>query len=558
MKGGTTLRIASAELRLIFLTPVAWVMLTVYAVMCAVFFTDVYSALVSAQASRALNSVTDIVFSSEYLGLFNNVTSYIFLFIPLVTMGIVSRDISGGAGALLRSSPVSAWQVVAGKFLAMTGYAAAMLLIAGVFVLWGAFTIENMDWPLVLTGMLGLFLLICAYSAIGIFMSSLTSYPVVAALFTFAVLAALTFLKELWQNVPFVRDVTYWLSIDGRCEGFIRGMICSEDAVYFVAVTVFFLLLSAIHLSAGRMAGRRGWSLRRYAAATAALVAVAMVSQRPSMKFYYDATETRRLTLTEESRRVMKEIHGPAVMTTYVNMLDDNGFYLALPDKFNDAREYMEQYFRFKPDLKMKNVYYWTDIHSESVARHYPGLSPEQQAEELCDVYGVNFRRLLKPEEMAAEIDLSGEEYRIVSRIETADGKSTFLRFYDDSQRRPMEKEVTAAFKRLAEGAVPVGFVRGHGERSMTGGSDRDWQAFPLPNASDIRWSTTVSTARRWTWRRESPRKCPYSCLPTRVPPCRRMSWPSWTATLNPAATFSWPPSPGERRSSLPCLKDLA
>ena len=77
------------------------------------------------------------------------------------------------------------------------------------------------DVPLLLCGMLGLFFLLCTYSAIGIFMSSLTSYQVVAALATFALLAVLSKMRDVGQDTPWIRDLTWWLSIDGRCETFI-------------------------------------------------------------------------------------------------------------------------------------------------------------------------------------------------------------------------------------------------------------------------------------------------------------------------------------------------
>lgn len=71
--------------------------------------------------------------------------------------------------------------------------------------------------------------MICAYAAIGLFMSTLTSYQVVAAVGTLAVLAVLNYIGNVGQDIPFVRDITYWLSISGRADTFFKGMICSED-----------------------------------------------------------------------------------------------------------------------------------------------------------------------------------------------------------------------------------------------------------------------------------------------------------------------------------------
>ena len=79
-----------------------------------------------------------------------------------------------------------------GKYLSMMIYGAFMMGILLLAVICGWSTIKDFDWPMVFTGLLGLYLLICAYAAIGIFMSSLTSYQIVAAIGTFAVLMILS------------------------------------------------------------------------------------------------------------------------------------------------------------------------------------------------------------------------------------------------------------------------------------------------------------------------------------------------------------------------------
>ena len=111
---------------------------------------------------------------------------------------------------------------------------------------------KDADLPLVFPGILGIYLRICAYGAIGLFMSSITSYQVVAAMGTLAVLAALNYVGEVGQDYAFVRDITYWLSISGRAYQFIDGLICTEDVLYFLIVIVLFISLSILKLRAGR------------------------------------------------------------------------------------------------------------------------------------------------------------------------------------------------------------------------------------------------------------------------------------------------------------------
>ena len=487
MKKSMILNIARAELKMIFTTPVAWIMMTVFTVLCALFFSDVLNMYAEAQAAGShLSFVTAGIFSSDN-GLFPTVQFYLFLFIPLVSMGMISRDLSTGSVKLLYSSPVTDTQIVLGKFTAMLGYGLAMLGIVLVFVLYGAWAIVNADIPLLLTGLLGFFLLISAYSAIGVFMSSLTSYQVVAALATFAAFTVLGMMGKLAQGVMWLRDITWWLSISGRCETFIAGLICSEDLIYFITVTALFLALTIMRISNRRRSRGAGARLAGYGAAVAVTVAIAFLSSRPVLMWFHDVTETEMNTITVPSREIMKRVEGKVVMTSYANILDEDGFYLGIPSRFNNDKDYFKQYLRFKPDIKLKYEYYWADAGSASVRRRFPDMTDEQRAETLADVYELNFDKFLNPEEIAAKIDLSGEGYRLVREIRLADGRSTFLRIYDDGKRMPEEKEITAAFKRLIDGSIPVGFLSGHGERNIVRSGDRDY--FIFANARTFRHS---------------------------------------------------------------------
>ena len=157
-----------------------------------------------------------------WMGIFPGFLRNLYLYIPLLTMGLMSREYSSGSIKLLFSSPVTDSQIIFGKYLSVLIYNLVLilpLLVVGVFC---GITITNADLGLLFTGILGIYLLICAYGAIGLFMSSITSYQVVAAMGTLAVLAALNYVGEVGQDYAFVRDITYWLSISGRADEFIN------------------------------------------------------------------------------------------------------------------------------------------------------------------------------------------------------------------------------------------------------------------------------------------------------------------------------------------------
>ena len=259
-------RIALAELQSLFYSPVAWLILIVFTIQCSFAFTGVVDANVVRKAmGYGVGNLTLDIYAGMH-GFFKTLQEYLYLYIPLLTMGLMSGELSSGSIKLLYSSPVRNSQIILGKYLSMLVYGLVLIGIICVYVIYSAFVVKQLDVSMVLTGLLGIYLLICAYAAIGLFMSSITSYQVVAAMGTLAIFALLNVIKGIGQNIDFVREITYWLSINGRCNEFVRGMICSEDLLYFLIVIVLFLTLSILRLKAIRQKTPWKISLGKYAA----------------------------------------------------------------------------------------------------------------------------------------------------------------------------------------------------------------------------------------------------------------------------------------------------
>ena len=140
----------------------------------------------------------------------------LYLYIPLLTMGLMSRELSSGSIKLLYSSPVSNLQIIVGKYLSVVVYGLILVAVLLMPLIFSAFVVKSADIPFMLTALLGVFITICTYAAIGLFMSTITKYQVVAAIGTLAILAVLNFIGNVGQEIDFVRDLTYWLSISGR------------------------------------------------------------------------------------------------------------------------------------------------------------------------------------------------------------------------------------------------------------------------------------------------------------------------------------------------------
>ena len=471
--------IARTELQMLFYSPVAWLILVVFGVQSGMLFADKLTGLLSSQEmGYNIEGSTITIFASRWGGVFTTMQNYLYFYIPLLTMSLVSKELSSGSIRLLYSSPITNTQIIVGKFFSMMIYGLIMIGILFLITLCSWAVVKDFELSMVLTGLLGLYLLICAYAAIGIFMSSLTSYQIVAAIGTFAVLMVLSMVGGWWQDYDFIRDVTYWLSMPGRSGKFIAGLICSEDVLYFVIVVCLFLALTIIRLNSVRQKIRFVITLGRNIGVIFLACFLGYVSALPTMKVYHDATATKSNTLTPNSQDIVAKLDGGITITTYINALDPGASWYAAPHFLKPDMARFEKYLRFKPDMKLKYVYYYDTTSNPMLDKRFPNATLREKMVEVCKIYGLDSNKFMGPEEIRKIIDLSGENNTFVRQIVRDNGEKAWLRIYNDMQRFPSEKEISAAFKRMVMDLPKVGFVEGHGERSYSGGKDRDYSAF--------------------------------------------------------------------------------
>jgi ABC-2 type transport system permease protein len=189
----TIYRIAKTELQSLFYSPIAWLILVIFFIQCAVTFNGTLGSLVtSMELYGRTGAATGGLFASRMGGLFPSIQSYLYLYIPLLTMSLMTREFASGSIKLLYSSPITNRQIILGKYFAMMVYSLVMLACVGTFCVLAMCVVDNLDIPYMLTGLLGLYLLMCTYSAIGLFMSCITTYQIVAAICTLTVLFLLS------------------------------------------------------------------------------------------------------------------------------------------------------------------------------------------------------------------------------------------------------------------------------------------------------------------------------------------------------------------------------
>ena len=401
------------------------------------------------------------------------IQSTLYLYIPLLTMGLMSREYSSGSIKLLFSSPISSLQIILGKYLSMLIYGLIMMGSVLVLVIVGYFSIKDFDLSLVLSGWLGLYLLMATYAAIGLFMSTLTSYQIVAALGTLTLISFLNFIGSLWQHIEGVREVMYWFSLKGRADEPIRGLICSEDILYFILVSGMFLGFSVLKLQFARQSCSMSVKVGKYVGLVACVALFGYISTIPQLKCFYDATANKDRTITPNSQEILKQVDGGLTITSYVNLLDKFG-YLGMPSNWFNTRNIFETFTRFKPETKLKSYYYYDNAAGANALRE----EMDKAIERLVLTSDINSKSILTPEQMREKIDLSAEEYRYVFLLERENGQKAFLRMYDDQGKYPSEAEISAVLKTMISKSPRIAFLGGHGERSIHDRSGVNYTSF--------------------------------------------------------------------------------
>ena len=184
------LSIAKREFRSLFLSPLAWVILAVIQVILAWSFFTSIDAFFSIQAElttlKNAPGVTDLVVSPLF-----EVASIILLMItPLLSMRLISEEKRNKTMSLLLSAPVTITEIVLGKYLGLLFFILTMLLLIILMPLSLSMGTE-LDYAKLFSGAFGLLLMLAAFSAAGLYMSSLTDNPMIAAISTFGILLLL-------------------------------------------------------------------------------------------------------------------------------------------------------------------------------------------------------------------------------------------------------------------------------------------------------------------------------------------------------------------------------
>ena len=253
--------IAMRELRSQIYSPVAWLVATLYLFAAGYFFFGLvssfstllrnytyYAQVMSNPALLDQLNLNDVVVA----GLFRNLVVLYLFFIPILTMRSFAEERKLGTDELLLTAPVTAGQIVTGKFAGTLAVVGTLVLTTGLFL--GLLSMHGSpELGPMLSGLLGLLLLAVALTSLGLAVSSQTDSQVMAAVGSFVLFLLLFVLDWASEFVEggkqaFLRA----LSLPGHLENFTKGLISSPDVVYFVSLAALGLFVARATVASQR------------------------------------------------------------------------------------------------------------------------------------------------------------------------------------------------------------------------------------------------------------------------------------------------------------------
>lgn len=235
------LAVLKKELNTFFSTPIGYLVIAVFLLINGLFlwvFDGDFNILNAGFAD--LNS-------------FFYLTPWIFIFlVPAITMRTFSDEYNSGTIELLKTKPLSNWQIILGKYIA-----SFILLIFAIFLtliyVYSIYKlgnpIGNFDVGSLLGSYVGLLFLAATYTAIGIFSSTLSNSQIIAFIIAVCISFFLFYgfetMSSLFGNYEYFIQQ---LGINEHFKSISRGVIDTRDLIYFTSLTVFFLAITKIRL----------------------------------------------------------------------------------------------------------------------------------------------------------------------------------------------------------------------------------------------------------------------------------------------------------------------
>ena len=304
--------IASHEFKSHFKSPMAWTLLAVLQIIIAYIFLTQVETFILMQAKleniQGAPGLTDIIITP----LFSNAGIILLLVTPLLTMRVICEERRNKTLNLLLSAPISNTEIILGKFIGTLGLLWVMVLLIALIPL-ALLLGGDLDLGKYFANVLGLGLLVAAFTATGVFMSTIVNHPTVAAMGTFGSLLILWLfnISKTISDQP--NQLIEYLSLLNHFQNIQSGLIDTNDLGYFVVFISLFIVLSIRYLSDQQLRLKK------------TLLTIIMVTVLANMAwlsniytYQIDATYNASNTLSANTQKLLDALPDPVTITAYI------------------------------------------------------------------------------------------------------------------------------------------------------------------------------------------------------------------------------------------------
>ncbi len=305
------------ELRSNFVSPVFYVVLTIFFILSGYFF---YTDL------ALYNNWTNIQgFGNPVEGFFyyyfNDLRFILMMLVPLITMRLFAEEKRTGTFELLTSYPVKNSEILAGKYFACMAVLIFMLAVTLIYFLfigylWGFFLL-----PAMFTGYLGILLIGLSLIGCGLLISSLTENQAVAAMITFGVFILFWFLtwNEMMAGEKVIKVLNRF-SLYDRIEYLFKGVIESKNIIFFLLFILFSLCLTLTCLNSRNLWKKKSRWIRGGLSAKILLLLVVVVFLE-NISFHHniriDLSPAQSYSLAAQTAKILKELNKDIRFTVF-------------------------------------------------------------------------------------------------------------------------------------------------------------------------------------------------------------------------------------------------
>jgi len=239
------------ECTYLFRSPLAWIVMAVILALSAWFFLNLVDQFQQV-AHELMNmprspGVTGYIITPFY----SNVSIFFLMIVPILAMHSFQRERWGNRMILLETAPLASHHIILGKFF---GLAAFLLVLVVLLTLMPASLILGapIDLRTLLLCAAGLWLLLCSFTAITLFITIVSKETVIAICFSFGLLFLLRMLDWGVNQADIKMSALEYLSNFRHFTVFIKGFFSPLSLTYFILIMTFFLGLAIYHLNAQR------------------------------------------------------------------------------------------------------------------------------------------------------------------------------------------------------------------------------------------------------------------------------------------------------------------